>query len=149
MRAWTPKRIVTRTVKTALGVLALAGALAAHGDAVPAGSDDQIRERLAPYGSLCRAGDDCGTAAVAVASGPKSGQQVYDQFCFACHATGASDAPIFADAEAWAPRLEKSLDTLYASTINGRGMMPARGTCMDCSDDELNAAVDYMLAEFE
>lgn len=114
-------------------------------DAVPPGTDDDIRERLAPFGNLCRAGDDCGAASAAVASGPKSGEDVYNQFCFACHATGASDAPLFADSEAWAPRVAKGMDTLMSSTVNGLGMMPPKGTCMDCADEELQAAVDYMV----
>ena len=114
-------------------------------DAVPPGTDDEIRERLAPFGSLCRAGDECGSASAAAASGPQSGEAVYNQFCFACHATGASDAPIFADAEAWAPRVDKGMDVLMSSTLNGLGMMPPRGTCMNCSDEELRAAVDHML----
>ena len=112
---------------------------------VPAGSDDDIRARLAPFGELCRAGDDCGAATAVASSGPKSGEEVYNQFCFACHATGASDAPLFADAEAWAPRVDKGMEVLMASTLNGIGMMPPKGTCMSCSDEELSSAVSYML----
>lgn len=118
-------------------------------DAVPPGTDDDIRDRLAPFGNLCRAGDDCGSSAAVADAGPLSGEAVYNQFCFACHATGASDAPIFADAEAWAPRIDKGMDTLMASTLNGIGMMPPKGTCMNCSDDELQAAVDYMVEAVE
>ena len=95
--------------------------------------------------TICRAGDECGSAAAVVDTGPLSGEDVYNQFCFACHATGASDAPLFADAEAWAPRIAKGMDTLVSSTINGLGMMPAKGTCMNCSDDEIAAAVDYIV----
>jgi cytochrome c5 len=39
----------------------------------------------------------------------------------------------------------KGMDELMNSTINGIGMMPAKGTCMNCSDDDLQAAVDYMV----
>ena len=131
-----------------LSVLLAAGGVA-FADAVPAGTDDDIRARLAPAGNLCRAGDDCGAAVAAVASGPKSGEEVYNQFCFACHATGASEAPIFADVDAWAPRVAKGMETLIDSTINGIGMMPAKGTCMNCSDDELVAAVEYMLTDVQ
>ena len=116
-------------------------------DAVPPGTDDEITARLAPFGNLCRAGDDCGASTATVASGPKSGVDVYNQFCFACHATGASDAPLFADNEAWAPRLAKGMETMMASTLDGLGMMPPKGTCMDCSTEELQAAVDYMVEE--
>ncbi|MEM1232205.1 MAG: c-type cytochrome [Pseudomonadota bacterium] len=125
-------------------VIALAAAAAAL--AVPPGTDDEIRARLSPFGSLCRAGDDCGTAAATAASGPLSGEQVYNQFCFACHAGGVGGAPTFADAGAWAPRIDKGLETLYASTLNGINTMPAKGTCMSCSDDELKETVDYMVA---
>jgi cytochrome c5 len=134
-------------VKLSLAAIATLAVLTVNADAVPAGTDDEIRDRLAPAGNLCRAGDECGTTTAAVTGGSKSGADVYNQFCFACHATGASEAPLFADAEAWAPRMEKGLDTLVASTVNGLGLMPPKGTCMACSDEEIQAAVDYMLDE--
>jgi len=128
-------------------VLGVAGALAIPvlADVVPPGTESEIRERLSPFGSVCRAGEDCGAAAAVADSGPKSGEDVYNQFCFACHATGASDAPLFADVEAWAPRIDKGMETLMNSTLNGIGVMPAKGTCMNCSDAELQLAVDYMV----
>ncbi len=140
------KRLVNLSLAVA-AMMAMFVSLPLHADAVPPGTDDQIRERLAPFGSLCRAGDDCGSATAAVASGPLSGEDVYNQFCFACHATGASDAPLFADAEAWAPRISKGMDELMVSTLNGIGMMPPKGTCMNCSEDELKAAVDYIVEQ--
>jgi cytochrome c5 len=114
---------------------------------VPPGSDSEIRERLTPFGQVCRAGESCAPAAASSASGgaAMSGEQIYNQFCFACHATGVSEAPILGDAEGWAPRLEKGDDVLSASVINGMGLMHAKGACMTCSDDDLNAAVEFML----
>ena len=138
------KRLVNLSLAVT-AIMAVFASLPLQADAVPPGTDDDIRERLAPFGSLCRAGDECGSATAAVETGPLSGEDVYNQFCFACHATGASDAPLFADTEAWAPRIAKGMDTLMASTLNGLGMMPAKGTCMNCSDDELQAAVDYIV----
>jgi cytochrome c5 len=126
-------------------IMAVSASLPLQADAVPPGSDDDIRERLEPFGSLCRTGEECGSATAAVDTGPLSGEDVYNQFCFACHATGASDAPLFADTEAWAPRISKGMDELVASTVNGLGMMPPKGTCMNCSDEELQAAVDYIV----
>jgi cytochrome c5 len=61
-----------------------------------------------------------------------------------CHASGAAGAPKFGDAAAWGPRIGKGMDTLYSNAINGFNGMPAKGLCMDCSDDEVNAAVDHM-----
>ena len=144
----SPKHIVKLFFVIATSVAFLASfAGSALADAVPPGTDDEITARLAPFGNLCRAGDDCGASTATVASGPKSGVDVYNQFCFACHATGASDAPLFADNEAWAPRLAKGMETMMASTLDGLGMMPPKGTCMDCSTEELQAAVDYMVEE--
>ena len=36
--------------------------------------------------------------------------------------------------DAWQERRAQGLDKLYATTINGLGVMPARGTCNNCSD---------------
>ena len=127
----------------------LVGALPAL--SVPPGTDEEIRERTQPIGSVCRAGGDCvGGAEVAAAqdgSGGMTGEQVYNQFCFACHATGVANSPLLGDAAAWEPRIAKGMDTLMANTINGINAMPMKGTCMACSDAELQAAVDYMLAQ--
>ncbi len=140
---------LNKIVKLTLAAVTALAVLSVHADAVPPGTDDEIRERLAPFGSLCRAGEDCGSAEAAVAGGPKSGEDVYNQFCFACHATGASDAPILGDVASWEPRIAKGMETLMTSTLNGLGMMPPRGTCMDCSDDELRAATEYMVGQVQ
>lgn len=75
------------------------------------------------------------------------GKQVYDKACFACHGTGAAGAPKLGDATAWGPRIEKGTETLYQSAINGLRAMPPRGTCMQCTDEELMAAVDFMVSQ--
>jgi len=109
-----------------------------------------IEERIKPVGESCLAGDaSCGGATQAAASaGPRSGEDVYNTACMACHSTGAAGAPKLGDAAAWADRIAKGMDVLYNSGINGltgTGMM-AKGGCVNCSDDEVNAAVDYMVA---
>ena len=106
----------------------------------------EIEARTAPVAKVCLEGDDsCGTAVAAVASGPKSPEDVYNSSCNACHASGAAGAPKFGDAGAWAPRIAKGMDTLYSSAIGGFNGMPAKGLCMSCSDDEMKAVVDYMV----
>jgi len=111
--------------------------------------EDEIRARLQPHGMVCVLGDPCaaGMSATGVASGPKQPEQVYQTFCFACHGTGANNAPIYGNAEQWAPRIAKGIDALYESGIKGfNGVaMPAKGLCMDCSDDDIKATVDYMV----
>jgi cytochrome c5 len=109
-----------------------------------------IEQRIKPVGEVCLEGDSsCGGAAVAAASsGPRSGEDVYNAACMACHSTGAAGAPKYGDAGAWAERIAKGNDALYDSGINGvagTGMM-AKGGCMNCSDEEVNAAVDYMVS---
>ncbi|MCZ6618124.1 MAG: c-type cytochrome [Gammaproteobacteria bacterium] len=118
---------------------------------VPPGTHDEIRDRMEPFGSLCRTGDDCSGAGSGQAAGARNasatltGEQVYSQFCFACHTTGISESPIFGDVQAWAPRIAKGVDVLWENTTGGLGLMPIRGTCMNCSDDELRAAMDYII----
>ena len=108
---------------------------------------ETLEERIKPAGSLCMAGDDCAAAPLqlASASGARSGKDVYDSKCAACHATGAAGAPKLGDAATWTARIGKGTDTLYASVINGLNGMPAKGLCFDCSDEELKASVDYIV----
>lgn len=130
---------------------ALLAAFSLGAVALPPGTNEEILERIRPIGSLnvaesASGSEDDGAGDQVAGSGePRSGEQVYDSYCTACHAAGVAGAPAFGDDEAWAPRLEKGMDTLYASTINGLNIMPPRGTCPDCSDDELRASVDYMV----
>ena len=114
-------------------------------NAVPPGTEDEIRTRLVPAGQVCRAGDDCG---VAVAAGPtavRSGEEVYNQFCFACHATGVGGAPKVGDVAEWEPRIAKGMDALWTTMQNGLNAMPAKGTCVNCSDDELRDSMNYLV----
>lgn len=67
--------------------------------------------------------------------------------CAACHATGVAGAPELGSGDAWASRIEKGLEELYASSINGIGAMPPKGGNMALSDEEVQAIVDYMVAE--
>ena len=63
---------------------------------------------------------------------------------------GVAGAPKFADAAAWTDRIAKGNDTMYSNAINGfmgeAGLMPPKGGAMDLSDDDVKAAVDYMVA---
>lgn len=74
------------------------------------------------------------------------GASVYQTACFACHGTGAAGAPRLANADEWGPRLEKGIDALYSNALNGFNAMPAKGGNMSLSDEEVNAAVDHLVA---
>ena len=68
----------------------------------------------------------------------------YNQACAACHAVGVANAPKAFDSAAWAPRLATGMDTLVASVNQGKGAMPPKGLCMDCSTDQFKALIKYM-----
>lgn len=106
---------------------------------------DDVAERTAPIGNVCMAGEECAAAVAVAASGPRSGDEVYNSKCLACHNTGAAGAPKLGNAAVWSARLSKGIETLYTNAIKGYGGMPAMGLCMDCSEDEIKASVDYIL----
>jgi cytochrome c5 len=74
----------------------------------------------------------------------RTGEQVYSK-CQSCHDSGIMDAPKFGSLEDWAPRIEHGIDNLLMVAITGKGGMPPKGTCMDCSDNELKSAIQYMI----
>ena len=119
----------------------------------------RVTERIRPFGQVYLPGEEQQAAApiveavvepepVAVAL---SGPQVYNSACLACHGAGIAGAPILGDVEAWAARIGQGAEVLYDHAINGfsgeAGYMPAKGGNMSLSDDEVAAAVDYMIAE--
>ncbi|MCH2553620.1 MAG: c-type cytochrome, partial [Alcanivorax sp.] len=122
-------------------------ALAAEKSSYPLGersilSDRATAERLKPVGSVCVEGEDCGSemADAGAASGePRDGATVYDSGCAACHASGAAGAPKTGDAAAWAPRIDKGMDTLVKLAYEGFNAMPAKGMCSNCSEEEIAA----------
>ena len=75
------------------------------------------------------------------------GQKTYQSSCQACHASGAAGAPKLGDKEAWAPRIALGIDALLASSIKGKNAMPPKGACMACTDEELKAAIEYMVSQ--
>lgn len=74
------------------------------------------------------------------------GKAVYDKVCYKCHRSGVDDAPITGNKEAWTPRLAAGADALYKSVIEGKGEMPPRANKPELTDDEIKAAVDYLIS---
>lgn len=80
------------------------------------------------------------------------GQSVWIENCLRCHASGLVGAPVIATA-AWGPRAAKGLDTLFAHALNGfegpaGTQMPARGGNPHLSDDDVKAAVRFMVSRY-
>ena len=135
--------------KVSLGVFSLLWAMAALAERVPPGTDDEIAERLQPFGELCRTGQPCAKAVAdaGAASGSMSGEAVYNQFCNTCHGAGVAGAPVTGNSEAWDERLAKGMETLWEHTLQGFNAMPPKGTCMACSEEELRGAMEYMVEQ--
>lgn len=75
------------------------------------------------------------------------GEKVYTATCLACHGAAVLGAPKLGDKAAWGPRLAQGKDLIYTNAINGLKMMPPRGGNAALKDEELKAAVDYMLSK--
>jgi cytochrome c5 len=82
-----------------------------------------------------------------------SGQDVFTTNCESCHSGGIggffSGAPDVDDESDWEALRPKGIDGLTATTIAGIGDMAARGGCATCTDDEIRAAIEYMLEQIE
>lgn len=113
----------------------------------------QIQQRIQPIGKVRvqeQGNDTSETGAVEKASTTvetkEPGQETYEQYCTVCHRDGLAGAPKFRDENDWKPRLAgRTIDELVASAIKGLNAMPAKGTCVECTEAELKAAVQYML----
>lgn len=93
---------------------------------------------------------DPGSPAIAAPSYQSAdGATIYQQVCAACHANGVAGAPAVGDKEAWRGRINQGMATLIEHATEGfrgtRGFMPARGGHSTLSDEELRAAVEFMV----
>ena len=76
-----------------------------------------------------------------------TGKMVYEKTCAACHATGLVGAPKIGDKEAWSAHIHHGVDHMVESVIKGKGAMPAKGGNASLSDDEVKAAVGYIVEQ--
>lgn len=74
----------------------------------------------------------------------RSGEEVYNAVCGACHATALLDSPKTGSEADWTPRAAAGLDALVTSAINGKGSMPARGGDPSITDKEIRSAILFM-----
>lgn len=140
-----PLKKLIANISAALCAIGFSLAIAAPAQAATA--EDIIIERIKSAGKVCLQGDDsCGTAAAAASGGGgRSGADIVAANCNACHGSGVLGAPKIGSGD-WATLLnDKGLDMLVANAISGINSMPPRGTCGDCSDDEIKAATEYMI----
>lgn len=139
----TPKQLIVTIVASfviPVVVIIMLTNFVAFGTKSGAGSDgmsDQaIARRIEPVGKI-------EVKDVSDPSAMKSGEQVYQGQCAACHASGALNAPKFGDAAAWGPRVANGFEALLTSALKGKGQMPPQGGG-EHSDFEIARAVVYM-----
>ena len=120
----------------------------------PTASDTASTE-VAPAATATQASATVATVEAPVAEEKQAidGGKIYQELCFACHGTGAAGAPRLDDKAAWAPRVAQGKEVLYHFAINGKtspaGVMPPKGGNMSLSDDEVKAAVDYIVSQVQ
>lgn len=81
---------------------------------------------------------------------PKASEKIYQQFCSNCHARHpliSVGAPRVGDKKAWDRRLKDGYAQLLSHSLEGIGLMPARGGCFECSDEEIKMVIDYMIKQ--
>lgn len=79
------------------------------------------------------------------------GRTVWAGTCQACHGLGEAGSPKITDRKAWASRIAQGTDTLREHALKGfigpsGTMMPERGGNPDLTDQQIFAAIDYMVA---
>ena len=107
--------------------------------------DNSVLERIKPVGEVRVDTSTMVASAVSTETAERTGEEIYNSKCAGCHNSGIMGAPKYAALADWSSRIDLGLDKLTASAIAGKGGMPARGTCMDCSDNEIKVTVKYML----
>ena len=75
----------------------------------------------------------------------RSPEDIYKGVCASCHDTGVLNAPKMGNAGDWGARLDKGIDTLVDHAINGFNAMPPRGGNPSLTDEQIRAAVEFML----
>lgn len=74
-----------------------------------------------------------------------AGEKLYKSVCFACHATGVANAPKFGDKAAWEPYIKTGMDAMVKVAMQGKPPMPPKGGAANASEDDIRAAVQYMV----
>lgn len=87
--------------------------------------------------------------AEALAAKLAHGEQIVKKTCKACHAPGINGAPIIGNKIMWGKRDTSDINVLVAHARDGYGLMPAKGGNSSLTDEDLNAAITYMLAQLE
>lgn len=114
-------------------------------------SDEQIKAAVQYLADESKPGAAGAGAPVVIKQPPRptlaDGKRIYEESCSVCHDQGLLGAPKLGDKEAWAPLISQNMDVLFTHSIKGYNRMPPKGTCVACTDAEIQAAVLYMVQQ--
>ena len=132
----------------------LAGLLITVYAAADHNTPEALEARIAPEGKLnvVAPGSESETASTqVVAATPKDGESVYNTTCAVCHNAGIAGAPKTGDVDVWEERIGQGMAVLVEHAIDGfqgaTGVMLPKGGNAALSDDEVAAAVEYMVEQ--
>jgi len=124
----------------------------------------QLKSRIAPVGAVYAGTTGAAAQAAAQAAataaaasqvaygGTLDGGTIYQNLCAGCHGSGAGGAPTLEHAH-WDARIAQGVDTLYQHSLEGytgsSGMMPAKGGNPALSEEQVHAAVDWMIGNLK
>jgi cytochrome c5 len=114
-----------------------------------AGGKFKEKPAAAPAKQEAAAAQQAAAPAQQAAASPQKadGKAVYDKVCFACHQVSVANSPKLGDQAAWAPRIKTGMDSLVQSVIKGKGAMPPKAGNPALSEQEIRAAVDFMVSQ--
>ena len=73
------------------------------------------------------------------------GKEIYNQNCAMCHAAGLANAPKLGNKADWEPRVKAGKDALLQAALKGKNAMPAKGGNPKLTDEQVAAAVEFMV----
>ena len=124
-----------------IGILLIVHVVVTNSNRDPAGlKPEVIAQRIQPVGQV-EFGAGGGAAA-----GSRTGEQIVKATCATCHPAGVANAPKPGDKAAWAPRMKLGMDAMVQSVVKGKGAMPPKAGNAALTEDEIKAAVDYLVA---
>ena len=123
--------------------------------------DHLISSVPTPPGTGCAAAGSASPAAAAAAAaasanvaydGTLDGSVIFNNLCGSCHSSGVGGAPTLSRAD-WTSRIAQGVETLHTHAIEGftgnSGIMPPKGGNPALTDEQVVAAVDWMLDNLE
>jgi cytochrome c5 len=75
------------------------------------------------------------------------GKKVFSEKCVACHGVGKRGAPMLKDVNDWHRRTLQGIEVLVEHAVDGHKRMPPKGGFAELSDEDVAAAVTYIVHE--